>query len=286
MDQKLDAKGIVEDIFHLLPTVSQFHNPDSELYSVLNKIIKAYFSNYKKDILEVAPFKGMVWPHTNLGSGTFTSYGFFELHEMPLYSFYWINRDKYKVAVEIGANIGIDSIILNHFGYKVHAFEPDPLLHEIILRNIQLNKCKNIQANQRAISNAAGVLDFIRVKGNSAHNHILGAKDFYGESECIKVEAITFEEIGVQPDLMKINVEGYEKYIIPSIQYPVWEKMDVFIEIHSPENSKVIFDYFIGSNINIFSQKQGWRKVKKFEEMPLSSSEGYIFVSKRQHMPW
>ena len=285
MDKELDAKRIVEDIFHLLPTISQFHKPDSELYNVLNKIIKAYFSGYKQDILEVAPFEGMVWPHMSLGSGTFTSYDFFELHEMPLYSFYWINRDKYKIAVEIGANIGIDSIILNRFGYEVHAFEPDPLLYEIFLKNIQLNKC-NIQTYQKAISNAPGVVDFVRVKGNTAHNHILGAKDYYGDAEFIKVESITFEEIGVQPDLMKINVEGYEKYIVPSIKYPVWERMDVFIEVHNPENSKLIFEYFIGTNINIFSQKEGWQKVKKLEEMPLSSREGYIFVSKRQQMPW
>lgn len=287
MRQELDLREIIERIFQLLPTMPEHHRPDSELYLTLEKILQAYFLQYKGDILDVAPFDGMVWPFEKLGYGTFTSYDFFgSLHEMPLYSFYWINRDIYKTALEIGANLGVDSIILSRFGYEVHSFEPDPLLYEKLVRNISLNQCKNIYTYQKAVSDRPGTVDFVRVLGQTAANHILGSRDFYGEAEYLKVEAITFADIGIQPDLMKINVEGHEKIIVPSISYPVWEKMDAFIEVHSEENTKSIFNYFLGTDINIFSQKTGWQKVKTLEDMPFLQRAGYIFVSKKQEMPW
>ena len=55
---------------------------------------------------------------------------------------------------------------------------------------------------------------------------------------------------------MKINIEGSEKYLVPSIPVEVWEKCDAFIEIHSEKDRKVVYDYFKRININMFSNKK------------------------------
>jgi FkbM family methyltransferase len=283
--QNLDLKNIVESIFRLIPSIRQQLSLDSELCLTLNKIVRAYFSNYTSDVLNIIPFDGMIWPHTNVGSGTFTSYDFFSLHEMPIYCFYWINKNNYKTVFDIGANIGIDSVILSRFGYEVYSFEPDPTVYEILTKNLRLNQCKNVHTFQKAVSNNSEIVDFIRVEGNTAASHIQGSRDFYGESKNIKIETIAFCDIGVQPDLMKINVEGHEKHIVPSIDYSLWKNMDAFIDTHNRENSVAMFDYFSKGNINIFAQRLGWQKVKRFEDMPIENTEGYIFVSKKPEMP-
>jgi len=284
MKQELDLREVIESIFRLIPGLTGFHSRENELYILLNTIVKTYFKNYKQEILDVAPLDGMVWPHISLGN--LTSYDFFLLDELILHSFYWINRNRYRTAFDFGANVGIDSIILSRFGYEVYSFEPDPLFYKILVKNVSINQCKNIHTYQNAVSGSSGVVNFVRVKDNTTASHILGARDSYGEVDHLKVETITFQDIDVNPDLVKINVEGHEKNVVSSIDCNDWENFDAFIEIHNQENSEGIFNYFLGSCINIFSQKLGWQQVAKIEEMPMDNKEGYIFVSKKQEMPW
>ena len=85
---------------------------------------------------------------------------------------------------------------------------------------------------------------------------------------------------------MKINIEGHEKVIGPLIPESIWNECDTFIEIHNEECQKTIFNYFNKIGINIFSQKIGWQKVEKINQVPITNKEGYIFVSKSSNMSW
>lgn len=284
MTNRLGYGEIVERIFRLLPQTAEFHSPTNELYKLFDNIINTYFMMNVHGKISIEPFKGIIWPYVSLGN--LSSYDLFGLTGMIHYSFYYKNRNNYKIAYDIGANIGIDSIILDKFGYEVFAFEPDDMNYSVLLKNIELNCCKNIHTFPKAISNYTGTADFIRVKGNTTANHILGSRKFYGDVVKLKVETITFHDVGGSPDLMKINVEGHEKVIIPSIPVDQWEKCDAFIGIHDEENQRVIFNYFRKIDINIFSQKIGWKKVKEIKEVPATNKEGYIFASKKDVMPW
>jgi FkbM family methyltransferase len=279
------AKEKIESIFRLIPDLAPFHDRENDLYRRFSGIVEPYFTNYESDVIDVVPLDGLVWPHTSLGN--LTSYNFFcSFDEWILYSFYWVNRNRYRTAMDIGANIGIDSIILSRFGYEVYSFEPDPQLYQAFTKNLELNQCKGIHPYQKAMSDRAEVVDFVRVNGNTTANHIRGVRDFYGDAEFLKVETIAFQDVGVRPDLMKINVEGHEGTIVASIGIEDWREIDAFVEIHNQENGESIFRYFQGSGMNIFAQQLGWQKVVKLEDMPITNKVGYIFVSAKQEMPW
>ncbi len=282
MSQKLNMKEIVESIFRTIPDVTQFHNKDSELYIIFDKILHSYFNEYEDEILDVAPFDGIIWPHVSLGN--IHSYYCFMMVEFIVYSFYWVNRANYKTVFDIGANIGPDSVILDRFGYEVYSFEPNPYNYDLFVRNIQLNGCKNIHPYQKAISDKAEVVDFIGVRGNTTASHIAGVRDFHGEVDRFKVETITLKDVGVHPDLLKINVEGHEKAVVASIDHDNWKSIDAFVEVHNQENRSAIFSYFKGSDINIFSQSLGWEKVENEKDIPIK--EEYIFISGKPNMPW
>jgi len=284
MSNKFGYGEIVERIFRLLPETREFHSPANELSKLFDDIIHNYFLCHKQEHISIEPLKGIIWPHVSLGN--LHSYEMFRVIGMIQYSFYYKNRKNYKIAFDIGANIGLDSIILNKFGYEVHAFEPDQQSYSILLKNIELNSCKNIHSYPKAISNYKGVANFVRVKGNTTASHISGSRDFYGDVDHLKVETITFQDVGVCPDLMKINVEGHEKEIIPTIKSDQWEKCDAFIGIHNEENQRVIYNYFQEIDVNIFSQKIKWRKAKSIEDVPVTNKQGYIFASKKDAMPW
>ena len=282
-----DLMSTVEEILLLIPSIPEYHNPNTKLYVTLNKIIKSYFTNLKGDCIDVKPFQGMIWPHINCGTGTFDSYDFFDLHELIIYLYYWNRRNDYKYFCELGGSIGIDTVILNKFGYEVTTFEPDPKSFEVLCNNLNLNNCKNVEAFNKAISSVGGSLDFVRVKGQTLANHVKGLREFYGESEEIQVEANTWEDIDFKnfPNLTKINIEGSEIEVVPSIPHSDYEKMDVFIEIHNEESARVIFDYLFNI-VNISSQKTGWDKVNSFEDFPKMSKDGYIFTTPKENMDW
>lgn len=268
----------------LLPEIKEFHSPENKLYKLFDDIIHNYFVSSKHERISMAPLDGIIWPLVSLGN--LSSHDLFGLTGMIHYSFYFKNRNNYKIAYDIGASIGIDSIILNKFGYEVYAFEPDEQSYSMLIKNIEINCCEHIHPYPKAISNYTGAANFVRVKGNITANHIAGSRSFYGEVDHLKIETIAFKDVGVCPDLIKINVEGHEKVIIPSIPVDQWEKCDAFIGIHNEENQKIIFKYFQEIGVNIFSQKIGWKKAEGIEDVPATNKDGYIFVTKKDAMPW
>ena len=279
------AKERMESIVRLIPEFVPYHGKENDLYRRFSEITESYFTDFEGDVIDIAPVDGLVWPHTSLGN--LTSYNFFcSFDEWLLYSFYWVNRGRYRKVMDIGANIGVDSIILNRMGYEVHSFEPDPQLFEQFMHLSKLNDCQGITAHNKAMSDSTGVVEFVRVHGNTTANHIKGVREFYGEADFLQVETVTFQELGVKPDLIKINTEGHEATIVASISLEDWQTIDAFVEIHNERNGEDVFKYFQGSGMNIFSQGLGWQKINSLEEMPITNKVGYVFVSNKPEMPW
>ncbi len=281
---KLQDKKEFEKIFELIPQIYKFHNTNTNLYKAFDKIIVDYISTVENETFEVHPFVNLKWPNISLGN--LDSYNYFSMGEMIIYSYYWNNRDKYNIVFDVGGHIGIDTVILDKFGYEVYSFEPDPQIFKIMESNVKLNNCSNTHLYSKGMSDKVDILEFVRVKGNTTSSHILGEREFYGEVDKFKIETMKFEDVGVTPDLMKINIEGHEKTLVPSIPKHIWDKCDVFIELHGEDCCKVIFKYFNKIGINIFSQKIGWDKVTSIDELPLTYKEGLIFVSSKSSMSW
>ena len=128
-------------------------------------------------------------------------------------------------------------------------------------------------------------MSFVSVKGNTTASHIAGARGYSGEVEKFNVSAVTFEEIGFFPDLIKMNIEAHEKTVISSIPMQQWKATDCFVAIHDEENRNDIFEHFVGSDINLFSQKTGWEKASHAEDLSLEK-EGNVFISTKNVMPW
>ena len=58
------------------------------------------------------------------------------------------------------------------------------------------------------------------------------------------------------------------------------------MEINGEKNAKTIFDYSLQVGLNIFLQKNDWKKVNSLAELPLSHREGSVFLSSKNKMPW
>ena len=278
-----------EFILRQIPKLNYFHKRDTLGFKFIESIVDSYYKKIQVEGCGVntSPYNNggkLNWPKFNLGN--LNSYCWFQLSEMILHYYYFINKDKYKFAIDIGSNVGIDAILMAKNGFSTYAYEPDPDLFDKMKKNLELNNCNNLTIFNKGVSDTKGTLSFIKVLGNENANHIEGTRTFYGDFRRIKVDVIPFSDIDIIPDIMKINVEGHEKVIVPTIPKNIWESSDTFIEVHDEENAQILWNFFKTIKINVFSQKIRWKQVKSLNDMPFSNKEGYIFVTKKNKMSW
>ena len=176
---------------------------------------------------------------------------------------------------------------MDRCGFSIISFEPDPIHVGGFQENIVNNKSVNITINQKAISDKSGTMDFIRVLGNTTGSHLAGAKeDPYGELETFSVETCDINEVLLNNDFVKMDIEGQEATAILSTKKDTWANVEMILEVGTEKNAKIIFEYLNEINVNMFSQKTGWNKVSDLADVPTSYKEGSLFLSVADEMSW
>jgi len=278
------GKNFLSDLIELMPSLSKHHAPDDGLHQLLKKMARkeaeeVFGTSYRSQPVEFGPFGKIILPYHPMG--TTSSVNLFDLDELIIFGFYWANRQRYKKVADIGANLGLHSIVLGRCGFKVRSFEPDLKHYEILKKNLMLNKCVNTQVKNMAVSSEAGEKEFIRVLGNTTGSHLAGSKkNPYGQLERFWVKTQPIRDIMSWADLLKIDVEGHEKDILLATQKSDWQSTDAIVEVQSPQNARAIFKHFKRIRINLFSQKTNWQKVSTLQDMPNGYREGSLFISR------
>jgi FkbM family methyltransferase len=172
-------------------------------------------------------------------------------------------------------------------GFSVTAFEPDPLHFDILTRNLELNDAQAVIPIRAAISDRDGMMEFVRVRGNTTGSHLAGAKaNPYGDLDRFEVEVRPCRLVVQGADFAKIDAEGHEVTILRSVPRDRWAHLDAMVEVGTEENAHDLFEYFKSLPVRLFSQKTGWSNVAVKEDMPISHREGSLFITGKKEMPW
>lgn len=137
-----------------------------------------------------------------------------------------------KTIIDIGANIGTNTIEYATWGKTVHSFEPTPELYNTMLKNIELNKnnvdtyrwddngsmllTANIKTYNCALGNEIGSVHMKAFTNNKGKNHItkpihpLFQSDDIIEVSINRLDNYNFTDV----DVIKIDVEGYELFVL------------------------------------------------------------------------
>jgi len=290
MKMKMNYELILIKMFDCLPEIKSFHYRHGPTYQMFEEIAvdaaEAIFGQSGNQSLYLNKIGSIKLPYVSMGQ--IKSTHLFGLDELIIFSFYLKNKDRYKKVYDIGANIGLHSIVLSKVGYDVISYEPDPWHYKLLRENLELNSVSSkVEARNKAVSTDVGELEFIRVLGNTTGSHLAGAKkDPYGDLEKFQVEVDAFREIMIDADLLKIDVEGHEGIILTSTNRDDWVDTDAIVEIGTPENAKIVFEHMQKIGVNLFSQKKSWEKVDRLKDMPVSYKDGSLFVSLDKLMPW
>jgi FkbM family methyltransferase len=227
-------------------------------------------------------------PMSYVDMGAITSVDLFGLDELIILSFYWINRHRYRRVIDMGANVGLHSVVLGMLGLRVDAYEPDPR-HTLALRG-HLDSAgvqSSVRIHEAAITPHGGVAEFVRVVGNTTGSHVAGAKSSpYGTLERFDVAAVAVSDAIRGADLIKMDVEGLEADLISTISEEDLCGIDVICEVGSPSNAERIWRHLERSTIRMFPQKIGWRLAQSVADLPTSYHEGSLFLSMKEGMPW
>lgn len=284
------TEQIVDRLILGLPALSAAHSPTCDTYRLLDGIARAAIDELFGPSSSVqepcfGPFGALRFPFTRMG--TISSLELFDLDELIIFSFYWKNRCRYAKVLDLGANLGLHSLVLSRCGYEVTAYEPDPVHFAQLTSNLSANDCGAVSAKRAAVSTRAGELEFVRVLGNTTSSHLAGAKPHpYGELERFPVLAEAFAPMLRGIDLVKMDVEGHEADLLRTTAHDDWLCTDAIVEIGSADNAAAVFGHFKAERVNLFAQKGGWRRVECLEDMPTSYHEGSLFISMRDEIPW
>jgi len=139
----------------------------------------------------------------------------------------------YRVFFDIGANIGVYSLIAAHQSNAIiYSFEPHPFTFDLLKENIKINRFETkILPCQMALSDQQGHINFTDDPGSTI-NKIIDVPN--NNQKKIQVNVTTGDlfcaEHAIKPDILKIDVEGHENRVINGFLDNLANTMIVFVE--------------------------------------------------------
>ena len=276
------------EMMNEINNANRFHSRGSgwyEEYEQKAKILaNEYFSEHAQHFAIISNLIGDIrMPYFDMGN--INSTHLFGLDELIIFTFYQNNTVKYKSVADIGANIGLHSIVLGKLGLDVISYEPDPLHFKQLSKNLELNML-NFVPIKAAVSTQSGTANFTRVLGNTTSSHLTGSKKPYGKLESFEVKLVNIRDIVGSVDLIKMDVEGHEADLITSIDFYELKSTDIILEIGNIKNAEKIFRHVNESGASIYSQKLNWKRAEKKEDLPTGHREGSVFITFQEDWKW
>ncbi|MBW2675086.1 MAG: FkbM family methyltransferase [Deltaproteobacteria bacterium] len=124
-----------------------------------------------------------------------------------LRTLYSLAREDYTF-VDVGAGLGYYAVRMSKRVKRVHAFEPNPSVRRILSRNLELNGCENVKVWPVALGVGRGALELHIDKLSSS---LLPRR---GAESSVAVEVVSMDELFITPNIIKIDVEGYELEVL------------------------------------------------------------------------
>ena len=229
------------------------------------------------------PFGRLDFPYHRMGH--IDSLDLFGPTELMIFALYWHNRKRWKKVLDIGANIGLHSILLAKCNYDVIAYEPDPEHYSLLESNILNNNVQSrITTAQAAVHTSAGTAAFVRVLNNLTGNHLAGYKNSYGPRQEIEVKTVDCRSLWKWADFAKLDCEGNEAELVKTLTVSDMGHLSLVLEVRNFENAQTIFWHFKELGVPMWSQKIDWCRVERVEDVPRMNREGSLFIGHRG--PW
>ncbi len=184
-----------------------------------------------------------------------------------------------RVALDIGAHIGLTALFMaKRFGC-VHAFEAAPETYKAMWVNIKASGSSNITAHNNIVGKAPGQLRFEYMPGHTQISHALldGETPKFPDSivtdpiGVVTIDSYDFHEV----DFIKLDVEGFETLVIEGAAETI-KRCEPVIVLEQRGNEHAMH----GTEANEASKLlESWGMVQ-VPKMPFYKDRVYKFPSK------
>lgn len=229
------------------------------------------------------PWGPIKLPYVKMGN--IDSLHLFGETELIIFAMYLHNRYRWRQCVDIGANIGLHTILMAKLGMHVRAYEPDPVHFDKLTENITANELNPwVSLCNQAVHTFDGRMPFVRVLNNLTGNHLIDYKDSYGPREQIEVQVVDARPLWKWAQFAKIDSEGNEAALCRTMKAADMEHLQVALEVRNFKNAEIIFRHFTDMGVPMWSQKTEFQRVSSMDDMPHKNREGTLFIGHRG--PW
>ena len=150
-------------------------------------------------------------------------------------------------CLDVGANIGFMSMALSYSGCSVVAFEPQPELFKLLVRNV---RPLTVSSSPVALSDKNGIAKMPRIRYGERGNYGGLGLDQRSELGTIDVPTSTLDSYDIAThgvsnvDFIKIDVEGHELQVLQGATETILrDKPVMYIEDDRPEKSDSLRKY-------------------------------------------
>ncbi len=139
---------------------------------------------------------------------------------------------------DVGANIGVFTVLQATHGAKVYSFEPNPDSYSRLSRNIAANKLSDcVRLFQTALGNKRG-LGSLHVIGGGTTGGVVTPAETDASASGVAVQIATLDEVvsvlsRSSIDLLKIDAEGSEVAILRGGERTLDRVQRIMVEYHS-----------------------------------------------------
>lgn len=163
------------------------------------------------------------------------------------------NTDRSSVILDAGAHVGFFSIPASINSKCVISIEPAKLHYMYLLKNITLNKTKNIFTANCAISNRKGIA-YMKQNGIASRVSLNG--------EIVRTCTISdILNITSKIDFVKMDIEGCEGSVIDSL--PLKSIKTIIVETHNKDNERKVIETLENESFDVYYWKPSYKKILK-----------------------
>lgn len=152
--------------------------------------------------------------------------------------------DENSVVLDVGASLGLNTVLASKKARNVISLEPDPDTMQALKKNLKYNESKfNVILIDKAAGNNSGVVTLFTSGENGNAPSV--EKNVNKHLDKIIVEQIRIDDlissllknsmIQKEPDIVKIDVEGYEKEVLEGMKSLLngnSPPKHIFLELH------------------------------------------------------
>jgi FkbM family methyltransferase len=177
-------------------------------------IASMYLRMAKRALPDFVMFKGNKIFLESEDSISFASFGFkSEEYELEIFE---SEIGSSSVVLDIGASIGLYTLVAARHANEVYSFEPDPINFSNLKRNVEGNLYENVVAINKAVSDKTGESNFLSSSNKSSRSgyYLASNSDNLHNENGIVVEVVALDDFlrdkANEIDVIKMDIEGAE----------------------------------------------------------------------------